>query len=183
MEPAVARTREADGRRGVGPGPDDRGLGPANRRPSRREANGGSTAAPTTAPAVVQAAPTASSSRAGSPGHAGLERPPGEPAPDHAVQLPACAARRAGQAHARQDVRAEPGRVDTAPDFKSATFKLRPNIKFHDGSPRDADDVKFTYMNYRGANAKILTTSWTASTRRTTARSSSTSRSRSSTSS
>ena len=25
---------------------------------------------------------------------------------------------------------------DVAPDFKSATFKLRPNIKFHDGSPR-----------------------------------------------
>jgi peptide/nickel transport system substrate-binding protein len=45
---------------------------------------------------------------------------------------------------------------DVAPDFKSATFKLRPGIKFHDGSPITPDDVKFTYMNYRGANAKIL---------------------------
>ena len=45
---------------------------------------------------------------------------------------------------------------EVAPDFKSATFKLRPNIKFHDGSPVTPDDVKFTYMNYRGANAKIL---------------------------
>ena len=45
---------------------------------------------------------------------------------------------------------------DVAPDFKSATFKLRQNIKFHDGSPVTPDDVKFTYMNYRGANAKIL---------------------------
>jgi peptide/nickel transport system substrate-binding protein len=45
---------------------------------------------------------------------------------------------------------------EVAPDFKSATFKLRPGIKFHDGSPITPDDVIFTYMNYRGANAKIL---------------------------
>ena len=45
---------------------------------------------------------------------------------------------------------------DVAPDFKSATFKLRPHIKFHDGSPITPDDVTFTYMQYRGANAKIL---------------------------
>ena len=45
---------------------------------------------------------------------------------------------------------------EVAPDFKSAVFKLRPNIKFHDGTPVTPEDVKFTYENYRGANAKIL---------------------------
>src|SRR5687767_5994949 len=45
---------------------------------------------------------------------------------------------------------------EIAPDFKSATFKLRPNIKFHDGSPVTTEDVKFTYENYRGASAGVL---------------------------
>src|SRR5205823_4364860 len=45
---------------------------------------------------------------------------------------------------------------EVAPDNKSATFKLRPNIKFHDGSPVTPEDVKFTAENYRGASAGIL---------------------------
>jgi len=45
---------------------------------------------------------------------------------------------------------------EVAPDSKSATFKLRPNIKFHDGSPVTPEDVKFTYEQYRGASAGIL---------------------------
>jgi peptide/nickel transport system substrate-binding protein len=45
---------------------------------------------------------------------------------------------------------------EVAPDFKSATFKLRPNIRFHDGSPVTPEDVKFTFEKYRGANAGIL---------------------------
>ncbi len=45
---------------------------------------------------------------------------------------------------------------DIAPDYKSATFKLRPGIKFHDGSKVTPEDVKFTYENYRGASAPIL---------------------------
>src|SRR5438067_133772 len=45
---------------------------------------------------------------------------------------------------------------EIAPDFKSATFKLRPGIKFHDGSKVTPEDVKFTYENYRGANAGVL---------------------------
>src|SRR5918912_1327864 len=45
---------------------------------------------------------------------------------------------------------------EVAPDFKSATFKLRPGIKFHDGSPVTPDDVKFTFEQYRGASAKVL---------------------------
>jgi peptide/nickel transport system substrate-binding protein len=45
---------------------------------------------------------------------------------------------------------------DIAPDFKSATFKLRQGIKFHDGKPVTPEDVKFTFEKYRGANASIL---------------------------
>ena len=45
---------------------------------------------------------------------------------------------------------------EVAPDNKSATFKLRPGIKFHDGSPVTPDDVKYTFEKYRGANATIL---------------------------
>ena len=45
---------------------------------------------------------------------------------------------------------------EIAPDIKSATFKLRQGIKFHDGSPVTPEDVKFTYEKYRGANASIL---------------------------
>jgi peptide/nickel transport system substrate-binding protein len=45
---------------------------------------------------------------------------------------------------------------EIAPDYRSATFKLRPGIKFHDGSPVTPDDVKFTYEQYRGAGAKVL---------------------------
>ena len=43
-----------------------------------------------------------------------------------------------------------------APDSKSATFKLRQGIKFHDGNPVTPEDVKFTFEKYRGANAGIL---------------------------
>jgi peptide/nickel transport system substrate-binding protein len=45
---------------------------------------------------------------------------------------------------------------DVAPDFKSATFKLRSGIKFHDGTPVTPEDVKFTYEQYRGASAGVL---------------------------
>jgi peptide/nickel transport system substrate-binding protein len=45
---------------------------------------------------------------------------------------------------------------EIAPDSKSATFKLRQGIKFHDGSPITPEDVKFTSENYRGASAAIL---------------------------
>src|SRR4029079_7145174 len=45
---------------------------------------------------------------------------------------------------------------EIAPDYKSATFKLRAGIKFHDGQPVTPEDVKFTFEKYRGANAGIL---------------------------
>jgi peptide/nickel transport system substrate-binding protein len=45
---------------------------------------------------------------------------------------------------------------EIAPDNKSATFKLRRGIKFHDGSPVTPEDVKFTFEQYRGASATVL---------------------------
>jgi peptide/nickel transport system substrate-binding protein len=45
---------------------------------------------------------------------------------------------------------------EIAPDNKSATFKLRQGIKFHDGKPITPEDVRFTFEKYRGANAGIL---------------------------
>ena len=45
---------------------------------------------------------------------------------------------------------------EIASDSKSATFKLRQGIKFHDGKPVTPEDVKFTFEKYRGANAGIL---------------------------
>jgi peptide/nickel transport system substrate-binding protein len=41
-------------------------------------------------------------------------------------------------------------------DAKQATFRLRPDVKFHNGQPVTAEDVKFTYENYRGAKADVL---------------------------
>jgi len=45
---------------------------------------------------------------------------------------------------------------EVAPDFTSATFKLRQGIKFHNGDPVTPEDVQFTFEHYRGANAKVL---------------------------
>src|SRR5260370_947828 len=45
---------------------------------------------------------------------------------------------------------------EVAPDFLSATFKLRQGIKFHNGDAVTPEDVQFTFEQYRGANAKIL---------------------------
>ncbi|HXH11012.1 MAG TPA: ABC transporter substrate-binding protein [Alphaproteobacteria bacterium] len=45
---------------------------------------------------------------------------------------------------------------DIAKDFKSATVVLRQGIKFHNGDPVTPEDVKFTYENYRGAQADVL---------------------------
>ncbi len=41
-------------------------------------------------------------------------------------------------------------------DAKSATFRLRAGLKFHDGSPVTTEDVKWSYENYRGASADVL---------------------------
>ena len=41
-------------------------------------------------------------------------------------------------------------------DFKQAAFRLRPNLKFQDGTPLTAADVKWTYENFKGARAQIF---------------------------
>ena len=41
-------------------------------------------------------------------------------------------------------------------DATSATFRLRPDLYFHDGSPVTPEDVKWSYENYRGAWAQVL---------------------------
>jgi peptide/nickel transport system substrate-binding protein len=43
-----------------------------------------------------------------------------------------------------------------AEDAKSATFTLRPGLKFHDGSPVTPADVKWSFENYRGAWGEVL---------------------------
>ena len=35
-------------------------------------------------------------------------------------------------------------------------FKLRPNLKFHNGDPLTTEDVKFSFERYNGAAAKTL---------------------------
>src|SRR4249920_140596 len=47
-------------------------------------------------------------------------------------------------------------KFDFAEDGKSATFRLRAGLKFHDGSPITPEDVRWSYENYRGASATLL---------------------------
>jgi peptide/nickel transport system substrate-binding protein len=47
-------------------------------------------------------------------------------------------------------------RYEFAPDARSATFWLRPGIKFHNGEPVTVEDVKFSFENYRGAKSDVL---------------------------
>src|SRR5437773_843178 len=43
-----------------------------------------------------------------------------------------------------------------SPDGLVYEFKLREGLKFHNGDPFTADDVKFSFHRYRGASAKLL---------------------------
>ncbi len=45
---------------------------------------------------------------------------------------------------------------EMSPDFKTATVRLRPGIKFHNGETMTSEDVKFSYENYHGINATYL---------------------------
>ncbi len=41
-------------------------------------------------------------------------------------------------------------------DGKTYTFTLRPNLKFHNGDPLTAEDVKFSFDRYKGAGATTI---------------------------
>jgi len=43
-----------------------------------------------------------------------------------------------------------------AEDATSATFRLRPGIKFHDGAPVTPEDAKWSFEHYRGAWGEVL---------------------------
>src|SRR6266849_4536854 len=43
-----------------------------------------------------------------------------------------------------------------SPDGLAYEFKLRQGLKFHNGDPFTADDVKFSFHRYKGAAAKLL---------------------------
>ncbi|MFN8634553.1 MAG: ABC transporter substrate-binding protein [Chloroflexota bacterium] len=163
QEPVVARTREAIATSAPATGVAQ----PA----AAGQATPAAAAAPaaTTAPAAVQAAPTAAPAVA-KPGPKGKlteawntslspawwdpqENPPQiTPYNFQLAMHDALVKHMPGKTFAPSLAES----YEIAPDFKSATFKLRPNIQFHDGSPVTTDDVVFTYEKYRGANAKIL---------------------------
>ena len=46
--------------------------------------------------------------------------------------------------------------AEMSADYKQAAFRLRSGLKFHDGTPLTTADVKWTYENFKGANAKIF---------------------------
>jgi peptide/nickel transport system substrate-binding protein len=46
--------------------------------------------------------------------------------------------------------------AELSADFMRAAFRLRPGLKFHDGHPLTAADVKWTYENYKGAYVKVF---------------------------
>jgi peptide/nickel transport system substrate-binding protein len=43
-----------------------------------------------------------------------------------------------------------------SPDGLSYEFKLREGVRFHNGDPFTAEDVKFSFLRYRGVSAKLL---------------------------
>ena len=47
-------------------------------------------------------------------------------------------------------------RFEFAEDAKSATYRLRQGIRFHDGSPVTPADIKWSYEHYRGAWGEVL---------------------------
>ena len=46
--------------------------------------------------------------------------------------------------------------AEMAADFKAVAFRLRAGLKFQDGTPLTTADVKWTYDNFKGANAKLF---------------------------
>jgi peptide/nickel transport system substrate-binding protein len=154
QEPAVVRTREAISTPQSASVPAQATSAPA----AAAQPTAAPAAAPTTAPAVAQPGPKGKFVEGWQSGLTPAWNDPQENPPQitpynfQMAMHDALVKHMPGQTFAPSLAES----YEVAPDFKSATFKLRPNIKFHDGSPVTPDDVKFTYMNYRGANAKIL---------------------------
>lgn len=46
--------------------------------------------------------------------------------------------------------------AEMSADFTRAAFRLRPGLVFHDGTPLTTADVKWSYENYRGVNARAF---------------------------
>ncbi len=46
--------------------------------------------------------------------------------------------------------------AEMSADYKNAAFRLRPGLKFQDGTPLTSADVKWTYENFKGARAKLF---------------------------
>jgi peptide/nickel transport system substrate-binding protein len=49
-----------------------------------------------------------------------------------------------------------------SPDGLAYTFTLRPGLRFHNGDPCTAEDVKFSFARYRGTGAQALHANVTA---------------------
>lgn len=41
-------------------------------------------------------------------------------------------------------------------DYKKAAFRLRPGLKFQDGTPLTSADGKWTYENFKGARRQAV---------------------------
>jgi peptide/nickel transport system substrate-binding protein len=46
--------------------------------------------------------------------------------------------------------------AEMSADYKKAAFRLRPGLKFQDGTPLTSADVKWTYENFRGFRAQLF---------------------------